>query len=511
MKKFIFAVGCLFALQFVNASVEVVSLDVDVEKSLVSVDYTLSTDESKIVTVEFMLDDVKIDDKYYANVCGDVNKLVEPTGEGEIRKIYWQQDKLWCEKVGSGKFSARIVLYSKSSPPDYMVYDMVGPTNSVYSSVRFYTTTNALPGGLADKVYRKEKMVFRRIPAKDVVWKMGSPAEELGRSTEVNRENLHKVKLSFDYYMAVFESTQGQSEYLFKGTNHPNPVDNSLQQDKDVSYAQGKVAFYDLKKPDTDEAVTYLVIGKLRNLSRIDFDLPTEAQWEYACRAGTGTSLNNNMDIDHKDTSPRTRSLGWIYYKSSNNNPNPAEDGGPYGPRPVGMKIPNAWGLYDMHGNVAELCRDAAYRAYPSDDVIYVDPIGTQYNNDKKRVLRGGYYDQGAYRCRSAARFSEGSSGRYKGFGFRLIAPIPLDGAAAQGISSDEGAVVLPGELGQYESSGVESGYWDVSARPPRTVVRSAVISTEQAVSYDTRWYGEAAATLLEMYRDFSGMLMIFR
>ena len=70
---------------------------------------------------------------------------------------------------------------------------------------------------------------------------------------------------------------------------------------------------------------------------------------------------------------------------------------------------------------------------------------------------------------------------------------------------------MLPGELGQYESSGVESGYWDVSARPPRTVVRSAIVSTEQAVSYDTRWYSEAAATLLKMYRDFSGMLMIFR
>ena len=91
-----------------------------------------------------------------------------------------------------------------------------------------------------------------------------------------------------------------------------------------------------------------------------------------------------------------------------------------------------------------------------------------------------------------------------------MIAPIPLALTDEQPAFSDA-TVTLSGELGEYERSGVESGFWDVSARPPRTVVRSAVVSTAQAVSYDTRWYSEAAATLLEMYRDFTGMMMIFR
>ena len=510
MKKILLFFVALVAAYCVRAAVEVTSVDVDVAKRLVTVSYTLSGDESKIVLVEFFLDGEKIEEKYYANVCGDVNKLVEPTIEGETRKIYWQQDVCWNDKVGSGKFAARLVVYSKNAPPDYMVYDLVGPTNSIYASIRFYNSTNSLPGGLSDLVYRKEKMVFRRIPAAGIVWKMGSPENELGRSTDADRENQHRVRLSDDYYMAVFEATHGQSKYLFSGTSYSKPADNSLQKDGDVSYAQGSTAFYYLKEPETDRAVDHLIIGKLRRHTSIAFDLPTEAQWEFACRAGAGTSLNNNMDIDNASTSTRTRSLGWIFYKNSSL-PNPAEDGGEYGPRPVGMKLPNAWGLYDMHGNVAEHCRDAAYRAYPSDNEIHVNPIGTQYTDALKRVLRGGYFSQGADKCRSASRFKEGTSGAYKGFGFRLIAPIPLDGAAAQSASSDEGAVVLPGELGEFESAGVASGYWDVSARPPRTVVRSAVVSTEQAVSYDTRWYSEAAATLLEMYRDFSGMLMIFR
>ena len=92
-----------------------------------------------------------------------------------------------------------------------------------------------------------------------------------------------------------------------------------------------------------------------------------------------------------------------------------------------------------------------------------------------------------------------------------MIAPIPLDGSAAQSISSDEGAVVLEGELGEFERSGVESGFWDVSARASRTVVRSAVVSTPQAVSYDTRGYTQASDFLSTLCGHIGGMMMIVR
>jgi formylglycine-generating enzyme required for sulfatase activity len=485
MKQVLLSLSALFMLSVfadsaVNASmVTVSSISVDSQENTLTVDYTLS--DEAIITAQFFLDGEKIEEKFFANVIGDVNRLVSATAEGETRRILWPMDALWPRRTGSGTFSVQLSAYPKSSPPPYMVYDLVGSTNTSYSSVKFYTSTNALPGGIGDIAYRKEKMVFRRIPAADVVWIMGSPENELGRydsSKDPNRETQHKVKLTSDYYMAVFEATQGQCKYIFSGVSGVNLPDNSLDGDNDPRYAQGNVAFYYLKKSETDEALDYMAIGKLRNRSLIQFDLPTEAQWEYACRAGTETSLNNNQNIDNTLTSARTRSLGWIFYRNATTYPdNPAEDGKPYGPRPVGLKIPNAWGLYDMHGNVAELCRDAAYRAYPTDDAVYENPMGTAYDSSRKRIRRGGYFSSGASDCRSAARAAEGNNVAHKGFGFRLIAPVVLDGGT--------------GDRSEAETS--------------------AVVSTAQAVSYDTRWYSEAAATLLEMYRDFTGMMMIFR
>lgn len=115
------------------------------------------------------------------------------------------------------------------------------------------------------------------------------------------------------------------------------------------------------------------------------------------------------------------RALGWIYYDAK------AEDGQTYGPRPVGLKQPNAWGLYDMHGNVAELCRDMAFGKFVASDVAEENPICTTPVAGKGHVLRGGYYNQSASNCRSAFRGNEGNAGAYLGYGFRLIAPIPLN------------------------------------------------------------------------------------
>ena len=103
-------------------------------------------------------------------------------------------DKLWKDSLGAGVFSVALTAYSKSSPPDYMVFDLQSPTNIPYNSARFYTSTNALPGGIGDIAYRKDKMVFRRIPASGIVWKMGSSESENGRS-DSSDELQHSVML----------------------------------------------------------------------------------------------------------------------------------------------------------------------------------------------------------------------------------------------------------------------------------------------------------------------------
>ena len=517
MKKFVFlAVALSVYAASATVTLEVSSIEVDSERNDVKVQYRLTGDEA-IITARFFLDGEAIDEKYYANIAGDVNRLVKPTDEGESRKIYWQMDKLWKDSFGNGVFSVELTAYSKSSPPDYMVFDLQSPTNIPYNSVRFYTSTNALPGGIGDIAYRKDKMVFRRIPASGIVWKMGSSESENGRS-DSGDELQHSVLLTNDYYMAVFETTYGQSAYLYPGTKYASRRDQEMQKDAvwgNPSCPQAYVQYLYLRSGSdcgldgreiTEGEQDDLIFGRLRKRSGIKFDLPTEAEWEFACRAGAAGALNSNVNLgsgywDKMNPSSCTR-LAWYFGTK--------ESDGTYIKHPVGLKIPNAWGLYDMHGNVAELCYDA-YGAYDVSYSVVTNPCGAaSVDTSKGHVIRGGYYEDSAANVRSARRSKESTVGAFRGYGFRMIAPIPL--ASTDERTALSGATVtLPGELGEHESSGVELGFWDVSGRAARTVVRSAVVSTPQAVSYDTRWYSEAADALLKMYRDFTGLMMLFR
>ncbi len=147
------------------------------------------------------------------------------------------------------------------------------------------------------------------------------------------------------------------------------------------------------------------------------FDLPTEAQWEYACRAGTTTSLNNGENITTAADNaycPNLDKVAW-YNKSKNSNKNPHFVGDP-------RKAPNAWGIYDMHGNVHEFVKDLRqvngnkYPDYPEGDAV--DPIVTAGNQNCRR---GGSYDSHAYRCRSASRDGFAKGNKDKMTGFRVV------------------------------------------------------------------------------------------
>jgi len=127
-----------------------------------------------------------------------------------------------------------------------------------------------------------------------------------------------------------------------------------------------------------------------------EYTLPTEAQWEYACRAGTTGDYAGRLD-----------SMGWYDANSGNET------------HPVAQKQANAWGLYDMHGNVWEWCRDW-YGNYPGGTVH--DPVGP--SSGSFRVSRGGCWFGSAHYCHSADRSWNGPSSRYDSLGFRLaLAP----------------------------------------------------------------------------------------
>lgn len=139
--------------------------------------------------------------------------------------------------------------------------------------------------------------------------------------------------------------------------------------------------------------------------------LPTEAEWEYACRGGTTTrfSFGNGFGVD-EDCSAEAERVNSMWY-CGNNSPN--------GTKAVAQKPPNAFGLCDMHGNVWEWCQDW-YGTYPTSPPTQVDPTGPPTGS--YRVVRGGGWDVNAGYCRSARRGISTPSDRYNFLGFRVLA-----------------------------------------------------------------------------------------
>ena len=233
----------------------------------------------------------------------------------------------------------------------------------------------------------------------DMIWiqpgtfVMGSPKDELGR---FNNETQHEVTLTKGYWLGKYEVTQAQYKAVM-GKNPSKFIGDDLPVEQ-VNWNDAK-GFCEKLTAIEKEA------GRLPE--GYEYTLPTEAQWEYACRAGTTTSLNNGKDLTDNYKCPELDEVGW-YYNNSNKT------------QSVGYKQPNAWGLYDMHGNVYEWCLDG-YGNYPTSPVT--DPSGS--GSESKRVLRGGGWDCRADRCRSAFRFDDSPSNSYHDSGFRVaLAPV---------------------------------------------------------------------------------------
>ena len=221
--------------------------------------------------------------------------------------------------------------------------------------------------------YKTEKLVLRLIEPGTFV---------MGHSAESNNKP-HDVTLTKPYYIGVFEITQTQYELVTGECYKEFRLGDSLGTEPvaGISYDLIRGRSEDSKWLDSqdDVQIESSFIGKLRTRTGMEFDLPTEAQWEYACRAGTVTKYywGNSMDGDY----------AWIYPEEC--------------PHPVGEKKPNHWGLYDMSGNVAEWCLDK-YSSMGE----YRSLTGTA------KVFRGGSYRNIDRDCTSSFRScSEPSNG----------------------------------------------------------------------------------------------------
>ena len=238
------------------------------------------------------------------------------------------------------------------------------------------------------EIARGVKMTMCWIPPGEFV--MGSPVGEMGRDGE---ETQHRVTLTKGFWMGKYEVTQEQWQAVMG--NNPSKFNGKNLPVVQVSWNMITGGGGFLEKANNNATT-----GER-------FHLPTEAQWEYACRAGMQTSLNNGKDITTAEGACRNLiEVAWYNANSEGKS------------HPVGKKKANAWGLHDMHGNVIEWCMDWK-GTYPTGAVT--DPQGA--DSISARVLRGGDWYGGAFNCRAAGRnvyWPKGANSIGGSIGFRL-------------------------------------------------------------------------------------------
>ena len=303
----------------------------------------------------------------------------------------------------------------------------------------YYPAADFVPGGVTNSLYKTTTLLMRKIMAKDVTWTMGSTTLE-NQNRQAAREATHQVKLANNYYIGVYEITQSQWSQV--ATNNTTAVANFtterfMRPMEKVCYneirnaANTTTANASYNWPNAPNPSSFL--GLLRSKTGIDFDLPSEAQWEFAARAGNGVGywndgtpiLNANPDANLNLLGRYERNGGKVLSGTSYVDP-AANCGVTNGTAIVGSYAPNDWGIYDMHGNVWEWCLD-----WYADDItahggkVNIDsatPANTLSGaSGAYRVTRGGSWYHAAGDCRPAFRYYGTPAVRDGNRGFRVL------------------------------------------------------------------------------------------
>lgn len=302
-------------------------------------------------------------------------------------RVYWnmEEDRV-PQNVLNGVVTVAYKLVAADAP--YCVIDLSGGTNATSYAIEYLEEEPGI-NAFGDYGCDETKLVLKRIAAG--TYKM---------------RNAKNVTLTRPFYMGIVETTQKQWE-LVMGTNicagtkyagTQKPVFN-------VSYDMIRGSVEGAKWPQSDAVDPDSFLGRLRNKAKIDFDLPTQAQWEYACRAGTTTDFNFG-DLD--DVADSHRYYMWSSYNAMSS-----------GAQCVGSKGTNGWGLYDMHGNVWEWCLD-----WDGTFMYGTDPKGVEMGT--KRVFCGGSWCSSASFCTSDSYSSMPPDEFGNAVGFRIVWTLPV-------------------------------------------------------------------------------------
>ena len=387
---------------------------------LVDIDYTITYDNGATLDIDDNLEVMLVDHDVTPAVTNHAFTFLQaplPMTAGSHR-ITWDAN---ADGVTSRIDKAQFVMKIRHYSEVYMVIDVSGGSSTNCYPVDFLN--GAPPNGFTDPEYKGNKIVLRRIHPGSYM--AGSPDNEANRTATAAREKQHRVALSQPFYIGIYEITQKQYKNVTGGD--PSEYKGDYRPVEKVSYntirggnwpttaAPGANTFMDMliqkcKSKDSSGNYTVSVEG---------FDLPTEFQWEYACRAGTTGALNTTNEYANTtaEQEAQLRLLGRY-----TNNQTDGKGGYDANHTNVGSYQPNQWGLYDMHGNVWEWCRDW-YQEDATALKQFTDPKGAA--SGSYRVLRGGCWSSTVGNCRSAVRNRAATSYADAGSGFRLSRTLP--------------------------------------------------------------------------------------
>ena len=414
---------------------------------LVTITYTLA-DAPAVVTVDVqtnVMGDVwaSIGGEAVWNATGDVWKKVE-TGS---HTITWRPDHSWPDhKIADGGARAVVTAWALDNTPDYMAVDISAAAQP--DTQTYYPAADFVPGGVTNSLYKTTTLLMRKIMAKDVTWTMGSTTLE-NQNRQAAREATHQVKLANNYYIGVYEITQSQWGEIGSGSGAAAyfTAEKSMRPMENVSYNEIRTSTSTTANnvynwPNDPNPSSFL--GRLKGRTGILFDLPSEAQWEFAARAGHGSGYwGDGSAIKNETTDSHLAALGRYLYdnpggSSSTDTLSPSEGGTAI----VGSYAPNSWGLYDMNGNVWEWCLDwfQANIATTTDTSgelyagrVNVNPaspancLSGDSPENNARVKRGGAWNETAQTCRPAFRQTVMPAYRGNVNGLRVVCTAGLE------------------------------------------------------------------------------------